>query len=129
MHCTKSLFNLVIIGVLPLTGMILGTANPILATSIICPNAPKAGDYSLCSENYDSSFMVGKQMRNLIDSEDANNDRSNTSDLRYRPIGNNIVTEDTKQDIYCSSDIDVAIMDTSLGGDLADMVCESRSRH
>ena len=74
-------------------------------------------------------FMVGKQMRNLNASEDANNDRSTTNDLSYRPIGNNIVTEDTKQDIYCSSDIDVAIMDTSLGGDLADMVCESRPRH
>ena len=64
-HCTKSLFNLVIIGVLPLTGMIIGTLNSVLATSIICPNAPKPGDYSLCSENYDSRLYGRKTNEKL----------------------------------------------------------------
>ena len=101
------LLNLSMIGVLVVAGAIPNILNTVLATSIVCPNAPRQGDYALCSESYDSSFKVGKQAKNLMDSEE--NART--------------------QAIYCTPDIDVAIVDTSIGGDSADIVCETRSNN
>ena len=99
-----------------------------MATNIICPNPIKPEGYSLCWESNGQSFMKAKQAQNSM-AEDSNNDKSTGNNISYNRNDKSHATEKIKHPIYCSSDIDVAIMDTSMGGDFADMVCESRSDH
>ena len=88
-------------------GAIPNILNTVPSNQHRMPQRTRQGDYALCSESYDSSSKVGKQAKNLMDSEE--NART--------------------QAIYCTPDIDVAIVDTSIGGDSADMVCETRSNN
>ena len=99
----------------------------VVATSIICPAGPSHGTYTLCSENSDLSSKTGKSSQDLMASrENAILESSGSNDLRYSHIGNNIMASKTTEPIYCSSDLDLAIVDTSIGGDVADLVCETR---
>jgi hypothetical protein len=77
----------------------------------------------------DQSFLKVKQIQNSIPEEDFNNDKSTSHDKNYHSTDKNLVAKDINNGIYCSPDIDMAIADTSMGGDIADIVCESRSVH
>ena len=56
----------------------------VVATSIICPNAPSHGTYTLCSESHDSSGKTGKSSQDLMASrENAMLESSSSNDLRY----------------------------------------------
>ena len=99
------LLNLSMAGLVAIAGTIMGIFNTALAADIVCPSAPKQGNYALCTENDSSGLNLGEQAKNTMVSD------------KYI----------THQPMYCSSDIDLAIVDTSLGGDYADLVCETRS--
>jgi hypothetical protein len=114
------------LGILPLIWIIFSTLNQVLATNITCPNIVKSEGYSLCWESNGQSFMKAKQIPNSI-ADGSNNDKSTRNDISYHDNDKRLAAENIKHPIYCSPDIDVAIMDTSMGGDFADMVCESRS--
>ena len=116
---------------IPIILTIIGTSpvmlRHVVATSIICPTTPSHGTYTLCSESHDSSGKTGKSSQDLMSSrENAMSESSGSNDLKYSQIGNNIIGSKTTEPIYCSSDLDSAIVDTSIGGDVADLVCETR---
>jgi hypothetical protein len=121
------LFILAIPIILTIIGISPVMLGHVVATSIICPGAASHGTYTLCSESHDLSSKTGKSSQHLMASRENDIlDSSGSNDLSYSHIGNNIMAPKKTEPIYCSSDLDLAIVDTSIGGDVADLVCETR---